>query len=175
MTTLSFGAQGVAPEWDLKSNLSSLVTDVAKLQPLLKQVNPQDWVNKGAPAAYAKQVQSAQNTVEHLINVTQALADRPERLSLALDAFFEMEKMDVLIGSVREAVRKYQSAEVADALNRQFAAHSVHKERLRQYVRELSRTREQEYEIVNEEAQRCRSAITKDAAPAPKTEKRTTR
>ena len=169
------GAQGVAPEWDVKTNLGTLARDAAKLEPLLKQLKPQDWVGRGAPSAYVKQVQSAQFSIEHLIAATQALAQNPERLPLALDAFFEMERMELLITSVRDGVRRYQSPELADALNREFASNSVHKDRLRQYIRELARTREQEYEIVNQEAQRCRGVLTRDPTPAHKTEKRNSR
>lgn len=153
----------VTPEWDVRGNMAALATDIRKLEPLLGQVNAADWVAKGAPRAYVQQAKSAQGTLAHLVVATSALAQEPERLTAALEAFFQMERMELLLGSLRSGVRKYQSPDLGDHLNRAWGTNAVHRDRLRQHIRDLAHVREQEYKIVNQEAQRCRGMITQQA------------
>lgn len=145
--------------------MTALAGDVRKLEPLLSQVKAAEWISQGAPKAYVQQAKSAQGTLAHLVVATSALAEEPERLTAALEAFFQMERMDLLLGSLRNGVRKYQSPDLGDMLNRAWATNAVHRDRLRQHIRDLAQLREQEYKIVNEEAQRCRGMITQQAPP----------
>ena len=158
---------GVAPEWDVRSNMTELSADVAKLQPLLEQLQPREWVNKGAPDTYVKQLQSASASLQHLIAATAALGADPDKLSTALDAFFKMEKMELLLGSLKDGARRYQSPALADRITAAVAANSVHRDRLRQHVSELAAAREQELEIMDQEAQRCRGTLSREGAATP--------
>ena len=159
---------GVAPEWDVRSNLAAMSADVRTLQPLLDQLQPREWVNKGAPDAYVKQHQSAAASLQHLIAAGDVLAAQPDKLTVALDAFFKMEKMELLLASLKEGARRYQSPALADRLTTVVAANSVHRDRLRQHVSELAAAREQELEIIDQEAQRCRATLSREGpAPAP--------
>jgi hypothetical protein len=141
--------------------MSSLVADVRRLEPLLRQVKPAEWVEKGAPTAYVRQLQSAQNSLQNLIVSTNSLAQDPNHLSVALDTFFRMEKMELLLGSLKEGVRKYQSGDIADQFTVLLVSNSVHKDRLRQHVTDLAAAREQEFKVVDEEAQRCRGTLSR--------------
>lgn len=166
---------GVAPEWDVRSNMAALTADIGKLQPLLAEMQPRDWVNKGAPAAYVKQHESAAASMQHLAAATGKLAAEPDRLTAALDAFFRMEKMELLLASLKEGARRYQSPALADRVTAAIAANSVHRDRLRQHVAELAATREQEFEIVDREAQRCRGVLSRQGASAPAADSRRNR
>ena len=84
---------GLAPEWDVRANMKALGGDVRKLQPLIQQVNAREWVAKGASETYVKQAQSAAASLQHLIAGVDELAAQPEKLTVALDAYFRMEKM----------------------------------------------------------------------------------
>jgi hypothetical protein len=156
------GAQGTAPEWDIRSNMSTLVADVRKLDPLLAHVKPQDWVAEGAPQAYVQQLESSKSLLQHLVYATDALAQNPDRLTTALSAFFHFEKMELLLGSLNQGVRKYQSPDLADMITSQLARHSVHRERLRQHITDLATVREQEFELLDQEAQRCRASAARE-------------
>jgi len=158
-------AAGVTAEWDVRAQMSRLAADVRRLDPLLKQVNPTLWLEKGASQTYVKQLQSAQASVQALVTATSLLADQPEKLPVAMDAFFQMERMELLLNSLRDGIRKYQSGSLADEFNRVFATNGVHRDRLREHIRDLVNLREQEFQIANEEAQRCRGLLTKQVPP----------
>jgi hypothetical protein len=168
VANFSFGQQstGIAPEWDVKANMAELIEDVKRLDPLLRQVNVARWVENGAPEAYIRQLKSSQATVQNVIAATAALARDPDRLTVALDAFFIMEKMEMLLGSLKDGVRRYQSAEVANELTTLLAANSIHRDRLRLHLTELANAREQEFKVMDEEAQRCRSNLSRQSTDA---------
>jgi hypothetical protein len=166
---------GVTAEWDVRANMQSLAADVRKLEPLLKHANPADWLKQGAPGTYVKQLESSQASVQYLVAATDKLAQEPEKLTTALDAYFQMERMDLLLGSLREGIRKYQSPDLANMLSAAYAANSVHRDRLRQHIRDLAGTREEELRIVNLEAQRCRGMLSQQAPAEKKPERRTSK
>lgn len=157
-------AEGVTPEWDVRSNMSEMASDVRKLEPLLSRADAGEWVKKGASDTYVRQSVSADAAVKALITATVSLANRPERLTTALEAFFQMERTEMLLGSLRDGVRRYQSQDLANEFNHQFAAIANHRDRLRQHIRDLAELREQEFNIANQEAQRCRGMLTKQTA-----------
>ena len=148
--------------------MGALAADIKNLEPLLNSVSPQEWMAKGAPAAYVKQLDSARASARSLVAATSLLAQQPEKLPVALDAFFQMERMELLLTSLRDGIRKYQSGDLADHLNQAFAKDVVHRDRLRQHIRDLANLREQEFQIANEEAQRCRGMLTRQTAPEPR-------
>ncbi|MBC8167993.1 MAG: hypothetical protein H7Y20_19250 [Bryobacteraceae bacterium] len=156
---------GVTAEWDVRNQMATLSNDVRKLDPLLQYAAPEEWIQRGAPEAYVRQLNSARSSLESLIAATTLLARQPEKLPVALDAFFQMERMELLMTSLRDGIRKYQSGDLADMMNRAFAVNVVHRDRLRQHIRDLANLREQEFQIANEEAQRCRGTLTKQTQP----------
>jgi hypothetical protein len=168
IASVSFGQQpsGISPEWDVKANMAALTADVKRLEPLLAQVQPAEWVQRGAPEAYVRQLKSSQASVQNLIAATAAFSRDPDRLTVALDAFFRMEKMEMLLGSLKDGVRKYGSPDVANQMTILLATNSVHRDRLRQHVSELATAREQDFKIADEEAQRCRSILSRQGSDA---------
>jgi len=70
-------------------------------------------------------------------------------------------------------VRRYQNPAVGDLLVSVVSANSANRDQLRQYVTDLAQTKEQEFQIVDGEAQRCRGTLmrqppAKSAPAAPK-------
>jgi len=146
--------------------MAALAASVRHVEPLLKQVNPADWVEKGAPDAYVRQLQTTKQAIAALVASSDELARQPEKMAVALDVYFQMERMELLMGSLREGIRKYQSAELDELIRQDLASNVLHRERLRQHIRDLADLREQEYQIANEEAQRCRGLLTKQPTVA---------
>jgi site-specific recombinase len=155
----------VAPEWDIRTNMQSLVADVRLFEPLLRRLDPEHWVKRGAPEAYVQQLTSSQQAMEQLNAATDQLSRSPEKLSAALNVFFELERMETLMKSLRDGARKWQSEDLSNRITEALAANTTHHERLRQHVRDLAVTREQEFHIMNQEAQRCRGMLTKQPPP----------
>jgi len=159
---------GIRPEWEVRKQLSALADHVQRISPLLAQLNPQDWVSHGAPAAYGDQLKRTRAEIDYLIGTTKELSARPEKLTAALEAFLRMQSVEVLLRSVTAGVRKYQNPAAADLLQSLIADTATDRDMLRDYLLELAADREQQFKIVDQEAHRCRSALVQQPRAAGK-------
>jgi hypothetical protein len=160
---------GVASEWDARKLIDALSAQAQHLKPLFDQVQPSGWVSKGASETYIAQWNTAQTQLKYLISSSEAFSRQPERLPLGLDTYFRMESVESALGSLTEGVRKYQNPALASIMQSVIAENSTNRDRLRQYLQDLATQKEEEFQVVDREAQRCRAALLKQ--PAPKTKK----
>ena len=160
-------AQGVATPWDTTPMIASLSSQAARLKPILDQLTPRDWVAKGAPDAYIAQWKGAQDELVFLTDSAKALEKQPERLPLALDTYFRLQSLELRLNSLVEGVRNYQNPAVGDLLIGVAAENSANRDKLRQYITDLATTKEQEFEIADKEAQRCRGSLSKPTPAKP--------
>jgi len=160
---------GVASEWDARKMIEALGTQAQHLKPIIDQVQPDEWQSKGASATYVAQWNTAQAQLRYLIASADSFSKQPERLPLGLDAYFRMQAMDAALGSLVEGVRKYQNPALASLMQSVIAENSANRDRLRQYLQDLATQKEQEFQVADREAQRCRAAMLQQ--PAPKTKK----
>ncbi|MBI4875376.1 MAG: hypothetical protein HY822_12150 [Acidobacteria bacterium] len=156
---------GLPPEWEVRKMLAELSALAQRFQPILDQLNPRSWVAAGAPETYVTQVASTKKEVGYLVATGKALAERPEKLSLALETLFRMQAIEAFLRSLSEGVRRYQNPALADLLDGVMGETLGSRERLRQYVVELAAVKEDELAVMNQEAQRCRAAISRQPAP----------
>jgi hypothetical protein len=159
--SMAFGQTGVSSEWDIRKLLESLDLEAQHLKPVVDQVKPEDWVAKGAPSAYVTQWKTAQAELRYLLSSSEALARQPEKLTLALDTYFRMQAMESTVGSVVEGVRKYQNPALANLMQGVLGENSANRDRLRQYVQDLAAQKEQEFQVADREAQRCRDTLVR--------------
>lgn len=163
-----FGQQsGFSSEWEVKKMLESLSTNVQRLKPAVDQIKTADWVSKGAPDAYNFQAKTAQNELQYLLDSSSQLTKQPDKLPLALDAYFRMQSLESTLDSLLEGVRKYQNPALADLIRSVMGENSANRDRLRQYITDLATAKDQEFQIVDKEAQRCRGQLSRQ--PVPKT------
>lgn len=162
----SASSGGVTSEWDIRKLLDSLDLQAQHLKPIIAQVKPDTWVAKGAPEAYIAQWNTAQAELKYLLASSEALSKQPERLTLALDTYFRMQAMETTLSSVTEGLRKYQNPALADLMQSVVAENSSNADKLRQYVQDLAQQKEQEFQVVDREAQRCRAALIKQPGAA---------
>lgn len=158
---------GLTPTWDVRKQMTSLAEQVKRLPPILDKVNPKDWVAQGAPETYIKQLESAKNSVVHLVASSGRLAQDPEKLTAALDTLFRFDTVMVVLGSLRDGVRKYQGEALSSELNTALTDSFNSRETLKQHVSDLANLREQELQLMDQEAQRCRGMITRTTPPSP--------
>jgi hypothetical protein len=156
---------GVIPEWEARRDIPSLPEKIQKLLPLLEQLQPEDWIAKGAPEAYRQQWKAAQDEVGYLQQTVDALAKEPDRLTLALEAYFRLQAIDTRLGNLVDAIRKYQNPALADLLQSMAAETATVRVGLQQYINDVAAHREAEWRVMESEAQRCRTQLT---APPPK-------
>ncbi len=160
-------AQGVSAPWDISQTLTSLGEQSQRLLPILDQLTPEKWQAKGAPAAYTAQWRSARSEVGYLLGASESLKKQPEKLTLALETLFRLQAVEAQVNSLVDGVRRYQNPAVGDLLVSVIAANSANRDQLRQYITDLAQTKEEEFQVVDREAQRCRGNADATAAVAP--------
>lgn len=170
----AFGQQqapGLESPWDVRKILSDLTAETSQLKPLLAQLNPQQWADKGASTTYILQWQTSQRQLDDVLVSIQRLSQKTESLSLALDTYFRMEALETSARSLDEGVERYGPRPMADKLSG-YVAHSFDsRQRLRDYLEDLAASTEQNFKVADEEAQRCRGMISKEAPSTSKKKK----
>jgi hypothetical protein len=155
---------GLEPAWDIAVILQEIGADAARLLPALDKVDANAWVAKGASDTYVEQLESSKQQAKALADGANALARNPEKLSSSLELFFRMEGLGMMLGSLEDGLRKYQGAQAAQALTGLYAEGGANRERFRSYIVNLAAEREQQFEVMDREAQRCRGTLV---APTP--------
>jgi hypothetical protein len=152
--------QGVQAPWDVKRMLMELNSENEKLQPLIARMHPQQWLDNGAPPAYASQYLDARTRMDDQIRAVKRLSLQTDNLSIAIDTYFRMEAFEIVARSLGECIRKYGDRDMAEELSQLIALEFTNRQKFREYLRDLSTEREQEFKIADEEAQRCRGMIS---------------
>ena len=163
--------QGLESPWDVRQILTELNAQTGQLKPLLAQLNPGLWVNKGASTTYIQQWQGAQGQLKDVLASTQQLGQKTESLTLALDTYFRLEALETTARSLTEGAERYGDRTTADQLNAYVARSFTSRQRLRDYLEDLAASTEQNFKIADEEAQRCRGIISKEAPQSSKKKK----
>jgi hypothetical protein len=162
-TRSSPNAQGVSEEWDVRTMLQNLKSRAQRLKPVLDQIQPETWVAAGGSGEYVAQWKTAETELGYLLQLTDSLAKQPDRLPLALDTYFRIDSMNLMLGSLIEGIRKYQNPAVAELVQGIMNENGGDRDRLREYVRDLATEKEQEFKIADQEAQRCRGALMRES------------
>ena len=92
-----------------------------------------------------------------MANAAKALERDPDKLTLSLETYFRLQGMENYLNSLVDGVRKYQNPAVGDLLVGVLGENSSNRDKLRQYITDLASQKEQEFAVVDKEAQRCRS------------------
>lgn len=157
-----------APVWDTSKVVAAFSDQADRLKPILDRLTPQEWVSKGAPQAYVAQWESARKELDYVMQSAKSFENDPERLTLALDTYFRWQRLASDLASLVEGVRHYQNPAVGDLVVAVLGENSTNRDLLQQHITDLAAQKEQEYAVIDEEAQRCRGAITSPPArPAP--------
>ena len=159
---------GLESDWEIATVLQELSAHAGKVLPLLDKADPQQWTAKGAPEAYVAQLQSSKEQAHALADGAKAMAASPQVLSAELQVLFREQGLETLLGSVAEAMNKYQNPAAAQELIAVNAEAGADRDRLANYIVNLAAEREKEYKVMDEETQRCRAQMLAPAAAAKK-------
>ncbi|MBI4908199.1 MAG: hypothetical protein HY820_31525 [Acidobacteria bacterium] len=139
--------------------LRQLVEQTQSFSAAIERLKVQEWISAGASSTYARQQDVVKTQAGYLRTVAVKLAEDPEKLSLALDAYFRLQSMETFAISLAEAAGRYQDSQAAQQVQELVSRNSATATKLRQYVMDLSVTKEQEYTIVEKEAHRCQAML----------------
>jgi hypothetical protein len=157
---------GIIPEWEVRDEAVKLEKQAAIIEDLLSKLKPEEWVSQGAPALYVEQWKQASQFNSYVALAAGHLQRHPGRLSTVLDAFVQVDHTQSLLQSIAAGVQTYQNPGLAQLLYSAISQNSTIRETLKEYMRQLAVEREKEWEIANQEAQRCRVLLSKPR-PAP--------
>lgn len=159
---------GTATEWDIRKDLAAFNTTVQRVKPVLDQFRPLDWVQRGAPPVYETQLKNCRGELDNMGISIRNFSERPEKLTVALEAFFRMQSLELMLSSLSTGVRKYQNPALADLVEGYLGESAAGRDKLRQHIVELANAQEQELKVMDEEAQRCRGSLSRAPQPAAK-------
>ena len=167
-------APALADEQQLAALYRSISTHSSKLLPLLDQVRAKDWIEKGAPDTYATQLASLKQQIQAISSEMETLARhadperRPENMQDSLKALFRVQTLHRSLDSVMGGLRKYQNPALADLIQAVALEDQEDMGKLQEHIVDVANQREQEYLVVDHEAQRCRGMISREPAPQRK-------
>lgn len=139
---------------------------------MVARLSPQQWYDqKGAPSTYVVQWTTAQRQVNDVVIASQLLSQNTESLSLAVDDYFRLEALETTARSLGEGAQKYGDRSGADKLSELIAREFSDRERFRDYIRDLATSKEQDFKVADQEAQRCRGMISKEPSAASRRSK----
>lgn len=139
----------------------------AQLQPMLEQIRAGDWVAKGAPDAYIAQLETARQQAGAIKIDMSELVQHPDHMTDCIKALFRARAFHDVLGSLLGGVRRYQNPALADLIESVAAEDQAQLGRLEQYVLELATDKEQQFAVIDKEAQRCRATLSRQPAATP--------
>jgi len=156
---------GVAPEWDVRVQAEKLSKDIGALRAMVSQLEPDRWMIVGAPESMARRRRQALAEMSAVEQAGQTVAAQPERFAPALELLQHLDTALLETHWLIHAVRKYQNPAMADVMESALEPYENARIGLRNYVQDLSASREKEMEVAEKEAQRCREMLSR---PAPR-------
>ncbi len=157
---------GFETAWEIAPVFTEISAHAGRLAAALEKIDGQAWVKKGASDTYVSQLDSSRQQARALGTEAKALAANPDKLSAALVVLFRIQGLDAMLTSIEEAMGRYQGPAAAQALAGLAAENGANRDRVQNYVVNLASEREQDLKVMDEEAQRCRSAVTSVPAAA---------
>ena len=155
---------GMSPEWDIRVILQEIAAHATRRVPVLERIDVRSW--SGASETYAAQLQSSKDQARAIAGEARDLARRPDRLSAALQLYFRLNGLDNMIHSLEEGIRKYQNPAVAEMLAGVAGENGANRGRFQRFVVDLAAEREQQFAVMDKEAQRCRDLLVRQPDPA---------
>jgi hypothetical protein len=157
-------AQEMAPRWEVIEMAQGVDVHAGEIKSLLEQVRPKEWIQDGAPDSYVTQHEALITDIDSLAASAQDMTRNPDKLKSVVDTFLWIDRLNSMIGSLEQGVRRYQNAAVAELLVAARDRNVTESEKLKGYLRQLVVLREAEMEIADSEAQRCRGQLARQPA-----------
>jgi hypothetical protein len=158
---------GLEPDWDIGVILREMSAHAGRLLPVLDRIDVQAWFEKGASDTYAAQLQSSKDQARAFADGARDLARDPEKLSASLELLFRIQGLETMLGSLEEGIRRYQGPALAETLASLAAENGANRDRFQRYIVNLAAEREQQFQVMDREAQRCRGTLTTEPAASP--------
>jgi hypothetical protein len=152
------------PDPQVVAIFNAISQHASRIEPMLQQIRPNDWVAKGAPDTYVAQWNSAMEQLKAIQTDMSALAQHPDQMTEGMRALFRVQASHQVLNSLMDGLRKYQNPALAELIESVAAEDQANIDHLEQYVLQLATEKDQQYAVVDSEAQRCRATLSRQPA-----------
>lgn len=152
---------GMLPSWEVEDLARQIGEEADKTLRITEELRPKEWIQDGASEAFISQHESLRRELDYLKRVALQLEDRPESLTVAMDSFFWLERVQSMISSIAAGGERYQSPALAELLRGANSRLVDQRDTVKNYMRQLAADREEALAVAHDEAQRCRSVMLK--------------
>jgi hypothetical protein len=149
---------------DVAAIFSRISARAARLAPMLDQLHPNDWIAKGAPDTYLMQWNSIRQQFTAIESDMADLTQHPDRLTDSMQALFRVQATNLALGSLMGGVRRYQNPALADLIESVAAESGADIDHFEQHLVEMATEKDQQFTLVDREAQRCRANLSRQPA-----------
>jgi hypothetical protein len=162
----AFCQQSMSDE-EVAAIFSRISQRAARIEPMLEQLHPNDWIAKGAPDTYLAQWNSIRQQFTAIESDMSDLAQHPDHLTDSMNALFRVQATHLMLGSLMGGVRRYQNPALADLIESVAAEAGGDIDLFQKHLVEMATEKERQLTLVDREAQRCRATLSRQpAAPA---------
>ena len=151
----------VLTEYDAAQLFNTVADQTQKLAPMIEQINTAEWIAKGAAPTYGQLREGALAQNKAIVQGMRELSQHPGKLSECMTQLFRIQSMEMELISLDPGLRKYQNPALADLISSILAEGHRNRDRFRQYVVDLTSHKEEQFDVADKEAQRCRESISK--------------
>jgi hypothetical protein len=164
--------QSLMTDPEIAATFNQISQRAARIEPMLEQLHPKDWIAKGASDTYLAQWSSTVDQFRAIQSDMSALAQHPENLGDSMKALFRVQAAHRMLGSLMGGVRRYQNPALSDLIESVAADVNGDIDRFERYLVQLSDERDQQFTVVDREAQRCRATLSRQPAEPSRTNRR---
>jgi hypothetical protein len=133
----------------------------ARLEPMLQQLHPNDWVAKGAADTYVAQWNSTLTQFRAVQTDMMALAQQPGHISDTMKALFRLQSIHPMLDSLMGGTRKYQNPALADLIESVASENTGDIDKVERYLVQITTDQEEQFGVMDREAQRCRATLSR--------------
>jgi ABC-type transport system involved in cytochrome bd biosynthesis fused ATPase/permease subunit len=163
----------VTADQQIAGVFSRIAQHAGRVEPMLQQVRANEWVPRGAPETYVAQLASAHRQIQAIQTDLADLTQHPDQMQDCMKVLFRVQTFHRALDSLMGGLRKYQNPALADLIQSVAAEDQADLDQLQNYILDLAGQKEQEYRVIDREAQRCRATISREPAAPAKAGRRT--
>ena len=149
---------------EVSAIFSHISQRAARIEPMLDQLHPNDWIAKGAPDTYLAQWNSVRRQFTAIESDMSDLTQHPDRLTDSMSALFRVQATHLALGSLMGGVRRYQNPALADLIESVAAEAGGDIDRFEKHILEMTAEKDRQFTLVDREAQRCRATLSREPA-----------
>ena len=155
------GQEGILPPWESKVVLEQARQQTHNLIQALAQLDTEHWRGDYTPLLVSTRLQ-----VLAVADALDRLAQKPESLSLGVEAFLSLQHIETNVDSLARGAERFQPT-VVENLDEASAGYLKAREQFQKYLVDLARYAEKNQAVADRELESCRDQLWRRPAAPP--------